>query len=184
MLFRSGDTWRICLAFAGIKTRPKEFATKPGTGFALETLKRGDVLPEPEPADETDAGLPTELEGEWSMVSGSADGYPMHASMVKSGRRIAKGNRLTVLFGSEVFMKARIKLDPSKSPKEIDYAIAAGASAGSAQLGIYQLDGELAKRTLKLCMAPTGQPRPTDFSTVKGDGRILTGWKPAKPSSK
>jgi uncharacterized protein (TIGR03067 family) len=34
-----GDRWTICLATRGT-ARPNEFATKPGTGVALETLER------------------------------------------------------------------------------------------------------------------------------------------------
>ena len=34
-----GDNWKICLAVTA-KERPKAFATKPGSGFALETLTR------------------------------------------------------------------------------------------------------------------------------------------------
>lgn len=34
-----GDNWKICLSL-GASSRPTEFATKPGTGHALETLKR------------------------------------------------------------------------------------------------------------------------------------------------
>jgi uncharacterized protein (TIGR03067 family) len=33
------DTWRICLTTRGTE-RPAKFATQPGTGIALETLKR------------------------------------------------------------------------------------------------------------------------------------------------
>jgi len=35
----AGDSLRICLSLAG-NTRPTEFASKPGSGFAFETLKR------------------------------------------------------------------------------------------------------------------------------------------------
>jgi uncharacterized protein (TIGR03067 family) len=35
-----GDQWKLCLGFAGI-CRPKDFATSPGSGHALETLTRG-----------------------------------------------------------------------------------------------------------------------------------------------
>jgi uncharacterized protein (TIGR03067 family) len=174
-----GDTWRICLAFAGIKTRPKEFATKPGSGFALETLRRGDLSLAGEPSAEADAGPPTELEGDWEMVSGSFDGYPMQASLVKQGRRTARGNRLTVMFGGQVYMKARVTLDSSTSPKQIDYAVAAGVGAGTVQLGIYEMD----EKKLKLCMSPAGQSRPNDFTSVKGDGRTLTVWKRGKTPS-
>lgn len=171
-----GDTWRICLAFAGIKTRPKAFATTPGSGFALETLKRGDVSAPAEPATEESSGPATELEGEWAMLSGSMDGHAMEASLVKHGRRVVRGDRLTVLFGPQVYLKSRVTLDPSKSPKQIDYTISSGAGAGGTQAGIYELVG----KTLKLCMAAAGKPRPADFSSAKGDGRTLTVWKPAK----
>src|SRR5205807_1617746 len=40
-----GDTWKICLGLTG-KSRPTKFATKPGSGHALETLKRGEVAAE------------------------------------------------------------------------------------------------------------------------------------------
>jgi uncharacterized protein (TIGR03067 family) len=35
----NGDSWRICLATKGT-TRPREFVATPGTGIALEVLKR------------------------------------------------------------------------------------------------------------------------------------------------
>jgi uncharacterized protein (TIGR03067 family) len=34
-----GDDWKLCLGFAG-SDRPKEFATRPGSGHALELLTR------------------------------------------------------------------------------------------------------------------------------------------------
>jgi uncharacterized protein (TIGR03067 family) len=168
-----GDTWKICLAFAGIQTRPQKFATKPGSGLALETFKRGDVSASAEPEPEADAGPATELEGEWAMVSGSMDGHPMQRSLVKQGRRIVKGDRLTVLFGAQVFLKARVTTDPSKAPKHIDYAVTSGAGAGLAQLGIYKLERD----KLKICMAAGGQPRAIEFESLHGDGRTLTMWR-------
>jgi uncharacterized protein (TIGR03067 family) len=171
-----GDTWRICLAFAGIKTRPKTFATAAGSGFALETLKRGDVSAPAELAIEEASGPATEIEGEWQMISGSFDGYPMEASLVKIGRRVLKGNRLTVLFGPQVYFKALVTLDPSKTPKHVDYTVTSGAGAGGTQAGIYEVD----KKALKLCMAAAGKPRPTGFTSATGDGRTFTMWKRAK----
>jgi uncharacterized protein (TIGR03067 family) len=41
-----GDTWTICLGFAG-KSRPTEFLAPKGTGYALETLKRETGRPVP-----------------------------------------------------------------------------------------------------------------------------------------
>jgi len=36
------DTWKICIATRGA-VRPSSFASSPGSGFALETLMRGDA---------------------------------------------------------------------------------------------------------------------------------------------
>jgi uncharacterized protein (TIGR03067 family) len=37
-----GNTWKMCLATRGT-TRPSKFASTPGSGFAVETLTRGDA---------------------------------------------------------------------------------------------------------------------------------------------
>lgn len=169
-----GDTWRICLALAGIQTRPHDFATSPGSGFALETLKRGDV-PEPgEPAaSPSSAASPaTELEGEWELISGSIDGLPLDASLAKYGRRITKGDQVIVRFGPQVFVKTRFTLDPSKLPRQIDYLPASGATP--TQMGLYEMRGN----TLSVCMAPKGKPRPADFAATKANRWTLTVWRP------
>ena len=167
----SDDTWTICMGLAGVENRPKEFATSSGTGFALETLQR-ENLAESQVAAESTADPPTEFEGEWTMISGSMDGHAMQAGMVKTGRRISHGNQLTVLFGGQVFFKARWTVDAAKAPKHIEYVV--GSPGSPAQLGIY----ELSEGRLTICMAPAGQPRPAEFATKKGDGRSLTAWKP------
>ncbi len=104
-----GDTWRTCLALAGIKTRPKKFATAPGSGFALETLKRGDVAALAEPAAEP--GASETSAAEWELLSASIDGAPLEAQFVKYGRRSVHGNLLTVRFGPQVFVKTQFTVD-------------------------------------------------------------------------
>ena len=167
----TGDDWKICMGLAGVRRRPKEFTTSAGSGFALETLKRGDAVPEAAP--EEPAGPATELEGEWQMVSGSMDGHAMDPRLVKSGRRIGRGEQLTVMFGGQVYMKARITLGTSNlnaKKKSIDYAL----STGALQLGIYELDG----KRLTVCMAKPGDARPSDMKA--GPGRTLTQWTKLK----
>src|ERR1700739_617053 len=108
-------------------------------------------------------------------VEGSMDGHRMQAGLVKIGGRIAKGNQLTVMFGPQVFMKARVALDASKFPKQLDYEVVLGTGMGSTQLGVYEWDG----KKLRICMAAPGAPRPADFTCAKGAGRTLTVWRPA-----
>jgi uncharacterized protein (TIGR03067 family) len=170
-----GDTWRICL---GMGTgRPTAFSTAPGSGCALETLRRESadttVPARSEPAPAAGGGPATELEGEWTMVSGTSDGSPLQRRMVTTGRRVTRGDLTTVLFGTWVYMRMRFTLLADRSPRAIDYVVVEGTGDGQLQRGIYGLDGD----RLTLCVAPPGQERPADFSSRKGDGRLLTVWR-------
>jgi len=174
-----GDDWKICLTTRGGE-RPKKFAADPGTGHALETLRRGPAAPLADASASAataeapgGSGPATELEGEWSMVSGFLDGQPLDRSMVKYGKRVTRGNQTTVRFGPQVFLEATFTLDPAKSPREIDYVHTRGTHAGKTQLGIYECGGQ----TLRLCSSAPGQPRPSDFEARKGDGRTVAVWK-------
>jgi uncharacterized protein (TIGR03067 family) len=170
-----GDTWRICLGLTG-KTRPRKFATAPGSGHALETLQRGPAEEDVPEAPAAAVGEEDELSGEWQMVSCIRDGYTLEPILVNSGRRIGRGGETITMFGQRVFMKARYTLDATQHPKTIDYAITAGASKGKTQYGIYEKDGEL----LRICYADPGQSRPSEFTSATGDGNTVTVWKPAK----
>jgi len=165
------DTWTICINMTG-RNRPTEFATAPGSGQALETLKRQKEAPVTKTPLNVDLEPVPELEGEWRMVSCVRDGFPLDSMMLKHGRRVAKGNETTTLFGNQVFMKARYAVDRTKEPKTIDFFLADGQT----QYGIYELDGA----NFKVCFAAPGQLRPTEFTSTQGDGRTLTVWSRVK----
>jgi len=111
------------------------------------------------------------LQGEWSMVSGSADGQPMPDEMRKQMKRVCKGDETTTTMSGQVFFKAKITIDPSKKPKTIDYQMTEGFTKGKTQLGIYELEGD----TFKSCFAKPGADRPTDFTSKTG--LTLSTWK-------
>jgi len=117
-----------------------------------------------------------QLQGEWSMVSGVADGRPMPEEMLKQMKRICKGDETTTLMGGQLYFKAKITIDPSKSPKTIDYEMTEGFTKGKKQLGIYEVDGD----SFKSCFGKPGAERPTDFASKPGDGRTLSVWKREK----
>ena len=119
------------------------------------------------------------LQGEWSMVSGSADGQPMPDEMLKQMKRVCKGDETTTMMGGQVFMKAKITIDPSKTPKTVDYEMTDGFTKGKKQLGIYEVDGD----TFKSCFGKPGAERPTDFTSKPGDGRTLSVWKREKQAA-
>lgn len=173
-----GDTWRICLGFAG-SPRPSSFATAPGTGHALETLVRSSAdESDSAPLDADDSWLPPgadDLSGEWFMLEAMQMGQHLDASISKTARRIATRRETATYFGKQLYMKATYTTDASADPKTIDFVHTAGASAGRRQLGIYELEGDV----LRLCFAAPGAPRPADFESRPGDGRTFAVWKRA-----
>src|ERR1043166_564993 len=126
--------------------------------------------------DDSDAAKKdlAQLHGEWTMFSGSADGQPMPAEMAKQMKRVCKGDELTVTMAGNMFFKAKLTVDPTKTPKTIDYDMTEGVNKGKKQLGIYEVNGD----TLKSCFAKPDAERPTDFTP--GQGRTVSTWKREK----
>ena len=120
-----------------------------------------------------------QLQGEWSMVSGSTDGQPMPDLLLKQMKRVCKGDEATVTMAGQIYIKAKITIDPSKKPKTIDYQMTDGFTKGKKQLGIYEVEGE----TFKSCFGKPGAERPTGFTSKPGDGRTLSVWKREKPAT-
>jgi uncharacterized protein (TIGR03067 family) len=116
-----------------------------------------------------------QLQGEWTMVSGSADGQPMPDRMLKQMKRICKGDETTTTMAGQTYMKAKITIDPSRKPKAIDYQMLDGFTKGKTQLGIYEVDGD----TFKSCFGKPGAERPSDFTSKPADGRLSV-WKREK----
>jgi uncharacterized protein (TIGR03067 family) len=174
-----GDTWKLCIATRGT-VRPSRFASKAGSGFAFETLTRGDA-PRKAKSRSTKNAAPappsnapaTEFEGEWRMISGIMNGVPMEESLLKWVKRVTQGNLTTVVAGPQVMLKVEFTHDSSKSPKTIDYLNQAGSHKGKTQLGIYQVEDGL----LRICVAAPGAARPKKFHSAPGDGSTLTEWK-------
>ncbi|HKS35877.1 MAG TPA: TIGR03067 domain-containing protein [Verrucomicrobiae bacterium] len=119
------------------------------------------------------------LQGEWSMESGVADGYPIPASMLPNSRRMCKGDEITATVGEQLVMKAKITIDPSRKPKTIDYQVIDGPTKGKKHLGIYELDGD----RFKSCFGAPDAERPTDFTSKPGDRRTSSVWKREKQSA-
>jgi uncharacterized protein (TIGR03067 family) len=126
-------------------------------------------------AQDNEAAKPDQakLQGAWTMVSGERDGQSFPSEYLTNSERIVKGGETTVTVQGQLFMKAKFSLDPSKTPKTIDYAINGGPYAGLAMHGIYELDGD----QVKFCLATPGKERPTGFATKPDGGQTMTVWK-------
>ncbi|HEY5061315.1 MAG TPA: TIGR03067 domain-containing protein [Gemmatimonadaceae bacterium] len=162
-----GDTWTICLGFAG-KSRPTEFRAPKGTGYALETLKR--ETNRSASGRQSDAAhhgpLDPALEGEWAMVSCTQDGQPMDPGFVMSARRCFHGTDTELLVGKKTYTTSRCTTDPARDPKEIAYP-------DLKQHGIYSVAGA----TLRTALAPVADQRPRDFAGRPGDGHTVSEWR-------
>ena len=110
------------------------------------------------------------FQGTWYLVAAVEDGNVLPQEKVKGETIVFKGD--TFQFpgsAADATSKAgTFKLDENKTPKEIDST----SKEKVTMLGIYRMDDN----GYKICFAPAGKPRPTDFGSQPGSGNILQSW--------
>jgi uncharacterized protein (TIGR03067 family) len=189
----SGDEFKICLGLTGV-SRPCRFATSPGSGHALETLRRvlnarpdnvkGGVArvapgkPETPPVDASAFDVPMsplleKLQGEWLPTQLVQNGQALEAMMLAFGSRTFSRNETKVVFGGQVMLHAKMRVDEAHSPVRIDYLNLHRSSVGTVSLGILDWVGD----EVRICMSAAGQPRASDFTSDAGSGRTLSSWR-------
>jgi uncharacterized protein (TIGR03067 family) len=120
------------------------------------------------PAPKTDLDR---FQGTWNLVSAAQDGKALDQDKVKQTTIVFKGDTFR-FHGSAEYATSKegtIKLDENKTPKEMD----AISTEKETMLGIYALE----ENGYKVCFAPAGKPRPTEFSSAPGNGYILQSWQ-------
>ena len=190
-----GSRLTFCLGLTG-SPRPTRFATKPGSGHALERLRRVSAA---RPSDVTggkratgrgragrregqdgqegafklaDSPLLERLQGEWTPVSLVTNGTPLQESFLAYGSRTLHGNEAKVVFGGQTMLHALVRVDESTSPVSIDY-LNIGKGPRVVSLGILDWSGD----EVRFCIAKPDDPRPTDFTCAAGSGRTLSQWR-------
>ena len=113
------------------------------------------------------------LQGTWLVTSingqSAPDGTPQ-LTLTFSGDKYQQA------LGGQVNERGTMKVDATKKPMTIDFAITEGQDAGKTQLGIIEVSGE----TFRACFdAPGGGQRPTDFTGK--DGALVVLAKKSKP---
>jgi uncharacterized protein (TIGR03067 family) len=189
-----GDELTMCLGLTGA-SRPTTFATKPGGGHALEKLRRASAArpssvtggkrpaataaatpsierEDPGAFDVPMTPLLRRLEGEWIPVELVLDGKPMPDQWLAFGSRVAAGNEVKVVFGGQVMVHAKMRIDESATPVAVDYLNLSGAQRGAVSRGIMEWVGDEAR----FLMAAPGRPRPANFSAPPAAG-TLSRWR-------
>jgi uncharacterized protein (TIGR03067 family) len=152
-----GDFLRICgqLDPTDRVERPTGFVTRPGSQHAMLLLQRVPAGGAPRSDKEL-------IQGRWQAVAIQTYRRPAPAARLKPFSNVVfAGDRLYQFTGEQCIFK----LDPSKSPKEIDLL----DNDTWVRRGIYSLDGD----TLKLCLGGPRVPRPTEFLTDADGGLIF-----------
>jgi uncharacterized protein (TIGR03067 family) len=104
-----------------------------------------------------------ELQGEWRAVEYQIGGNPAPKAVVEKARLVIAGDQMTWNSGGTSVRQSRIRLDASKSPKEIDLTALDGPGTSTTYPGIYSLE----KGRLRLCYSHT-KDRPRSFATERG----------------
>jgi uncharacterized protein (TIGR03067 family) len=114
------------------------------------------------------------MQGTWNLVSAMQDGKALPEDKVKQTTIVIEGDafRFPGLAEDATARAGTFKLDPTKQPKEMDST----STEKEVMLGIYELGGD----SYKVCFAPVGKPRPTDFGSTPGSGQILQVWERKK----
>src|SRR4051794_3508030 len=127
-----------------------------------------------EPSDSASKKDLQGLQGTWKLVSAMQNGRALAEEKVKKTSIVFKGD--TFLFpdlAEDATSRAgTIKIDATKKPRQMD----AISTAKETMLGIYELDGD----NYKVCFAPAGKPRPTEFGSKVGSGHIFQVWERKK----
>jgi uncharacterized protein (TIGR03067 family) len=105
------------------------------------------------------------LQGVWRPVKLERAGQTVADTALPGARFVVKGDTLLFKAGDSTLLDVRFRVNPSKTPAEIDLTCVAGPTKGSTIHGIYRLKG----KRLTLCW-PLGedQPRPTAFDARAG----------------
>lgn len=187
------DQLELCLDMHG-QSRPDAFSTAVNSGWAHEVLRRvadtrpdsvqggdageQDSAPTIDQPDSSDAYgfIPSKtlakLQGKWKAESIVRDGKDLPGFMLKTAKRFAQDNEVTIKIGGRKIIHALVRIDESFTPIHVDYNNIGGKSKGTQQLGIMEWRGDV----VWFCMAAPGQERPADFESPTGAMRTTSAW--------
>ena len=118
-----------------------------------------------------------QIEGTWRIVALVVNG---NKAMEEAAKKLTVVNgsdgTWSLLSDGKEISKGTSTFDPTKKPKTLDFTLTEGEGKGNQYLGIY----ELGEKTRKMCFAPPGKGRPTEFSSTAGSEHILVTFEREK----
>ena len=110
------------------------------------------------------------LQGKWNSVSWQVKARTRGREELAGSSMTIKGNKISYEKGGKPYGPSReFRLNPEKTPKEIDAVNLDGPMKGTNWLGIYELTGDQLKFTLE----GPGRPRPRDFDPTASTRRAV-----------
>ena len=116
--------------------------------------------------DESEKDL-KKMAGNWAAVSMQLNGKKHPEATIKAIRLTIAGDKYNTVVGDEKD-EGTLKIDATKTPKEMDITPSQGENKGKVILCIYELKGN----ELKVSYAFNGTPRATDFKPGE-DGKSV-----------
>ena len=116
-------------------------------------------------------------EGTWQVVSLEVDGKKTAEEDAKKITVVnERDGKWAIEVEGKVVARGTREIDPTKKPKTVDLTVTEGDNKGQTALGVYEFKDD----TRKVCLAPAGKERPTEFSSKAGSGHILALLKRVK----
>jgi uncharacterized protein (TIGR03067 family) len=104
------------------------------------------------------------LQGNWRILAAFDNGEKVPEKNIRAMKIKFAGSTVVVHEDDKLHERFTFKLDPAKKPKAIDFLVAEGKKKGSTDLGIYLLEGNF----LKLSIKEGGPDRPKEFASKAG----------------
>ena len=118
-----------------------------------------------------------QYEGTWQVVSLEVDGNKSAEDDTKKITVVNEADgKWAIEVEGKVVARGTREIDPTKKPKTVDLTVTEGDGKGQKALGIYEFKDD----TRKVCLAPAGKERPTEFTSAAGSGHILALLKRVK----
>jgi len=120
------------------------------------------------------------FQGTWVMVSGEKDGKKVADEHVSRSKITIEDKKMVLVVPNQTgedIVADIVKIDATKSPREMHFIRRNGPSAGKTIVAIYEFEGG---DQYKIAFDPAAASTLKEFVTKEGTGHIRNSWKRVK----